>query len=141
MDADVVGIGDPERQLPPPPDLVLEQELVVDPHRSRRFRHGACVHELAPRDAGPREVERAGQPSRARAHDPIAEVADVDELDAAFGRCGDEDVPAAREAVRPVREPPRRIVWADDEPRASDEGAVAEHLAYGLLAERLERAV
>src|SRR5262245_59475083 len=141
MEPDVVAIRDPERQLHPLPDFVLEQKRIVHPDRSRRGHRAAGADELGPGDARPREVERAGQRSRARAHDPLADVADVDELDAALGRAGNEDVAASREAVRPVREPSGRIVWTDDETRASDEGSVAYLLTHRPLAQRLEGAV
>src|SRR6185503_3807750 len=68
-------------------------------------------------------------------------VADVDELDGPPRRPGHEHVPTACDAVRPVREAPRRVVRADDQPGAHGGGAARESRVDLALAERLERAV
>ena len=57
------------------------------------------------------------------------------------GRAGREHVPAARDAVRPVREAAGGVVRTDDEPRPHDERRVAEGLLDDPLARRLARAV
>ena len=75
------------------------------------------------------------------ATDPLGEVAHVDHLRGAFGRAGRENLSTARDAVRPVGEAAGGVVRPDDEPRANDERSLAEHVADGALAERLQRAV
>ena len=58
----------------------------------------------------------------------VAEIAHVDRLDPALGRSRREHLAATRDAVRPVGEAARGVVWARDEPGANDERASVEGL-------------
>ena len=62
-----------------------------------------------------------------RVEDPGREIADVDELRVPVRRSGREDLAAALEPLRPVREAAGRVVRPDDQPRPDDQRAFAEH--------------
>jgi hypothetical protein len=54
------------------------------------------------------------RPVLAETDDPLAEVAHVDQRHGLVARGRREHVAAARDAMRPVREAPGRVVRADD---------------------------
>ena len=118
-----LGVGEPERQLHPGPDLVLLQELVRDPG------HVGAREQLAPGDALVRRVERPGEPLLDAVHDPVGQVADVDELGEPLGRSRREDLAAAGEPPRPVGEAAGRVVRPDDQAGPDDQRALAEDRA------------
>ena len=68
--------------------------------------------------ASPGRVEVADDPLLGDADEPGPEVAHVDDLDGAAGIAGRQHLAAARDAHRPVREPPGRVVRPDDQPGA-----------------------
>ena len=135
MHAGPLGVGEPERQLHPRTDLVLLQELVRDPGGV------AAREQLAPRDALVRRVERPGEAVLDAVHDPLGQVADVDELGEPLGRSRRDDLAAAAEPPRPVGEAAGRVVRADDQAGSDDQRALAEDALDLRLGESLQRSV
>ena len=84
VDADV--LVQPHRKLHPLADLLLDQELRIDPDdlgvAAGDFAAG--VEESLPGHVTIRRVERAFDPLLAEVDDPLAEIADVDELNLAL---------------------------------------------------------
>src|SRR4029453_6995819 len=73
---------DPEWELHPLADLLLDEEVPAHP-RDRRIVAGegsACLEELTPRPPGLRGFEFAADPALAERDDPVPEISDVDEL-------------------------------------------------------------
>ncbi len=136
------GIVQPERQLHPLSDLLLDQELRVDPDElgvgARRAATG--LEQVEPCRRRSDRVVRPGEALLARGDDPVCEVAHVDHLRGGVGRRDREDGPGVEEALRPVREAPGGIPRADDQPGSRHE-RLGEAREHRLLAQRLERAV
>src|SRR4051794_16216227 len=88
--------GEPERQLHPLTDLVLEQEGLVDPGEGRvAAAHGAAALEhVVHRQAVAGGVERAARALLGNRDEPGAEIADVDELDGPIRAPGREHLAA-----------------------------------------------
>ena len=153
-EAEVLGIGrrHPERQLVPRRDALLDEVRLADRDEAQRRaaasarRVDARLEHLGP--AAGAAVLRSGRvESAARAgldgaHDPVGEVADVDQLDrlvAAHVR--HQDLAAGEGAPRPVAEPAGAVARADDQPGADDQRALAERRRDDALARRLLRPV
>src|SRR5262245_36471289 len=85
---------DPQRELHPLADLLIEQELAVDPDEPRvRLRDiAACLKKLGPGDSLVDRVELPGRALFAETDHPFGEVPGVDELNALVGRRGRRDV-------------------------------------------------
>src|SRR5947208_8390175 len=115
-------VGDPKRKVHPFLDPMVAEEVSIDPDEPRvGARHTSTRFEqLAPRDALVDGVERACLLPFGKRDHPFTQVTDVDELDSAPRRCWSYDIAAASDTVWPIREPPGRIVRADDQPRADD---------------------
>ena len=74
-------------------------------------------------------------------HDPLREIADIDELHRRIRRRGRKDAAALGDTARPVREPVGRVVRADDQPGTHDQRTAGVCLLDDPLAGGLERAV
>ena len=87
-------------------------------------------------------VEGAARAGLDGAHDPVGEVADVDQLDRLVAaHVGHQDLAAGQRAPRPVAEAAGAVARADDEPGADDQRALAERRRDDALARRLLRPV
>jgi uncharacterized membrane protein YtjA (UPF0391 family) len=76
-----------------------------------------------------------------QAHDPLGEIARIDELHGIGRRAGREDVTAAAHAQRPVGEAVGGIARTDDEAGTHGRGRVPELRADDSLALRLQRPI
>ena len=85
-----------------------------------------------------RRIERSADAALAERHDPLSEVTDVDDLRRPVGGRGGEQLASPCDSMRPVREPPGRIVRADDEARTDVQRTLAEGVADSLFAQRLQ---
>ena len=141
----VVGAGrDGQREVPPPTGGVRVEPGLVDPGELRGAAHRA-VHLVEHRAEGRvRGADRVVDPHGLRldgAHQPVVEVAHVDELHPVVARAGRDHLAAARHALRPVDDAVRRVARSRDHPGPHDQRPPGHRRLRRLLGERLERPV
>ncbi len=70
-------------------------------------------------------------------HDPLGEIAHVDELDRIIWRSRDKHLASSIKPHGPIGEPPRWILWTYDQPGPANKGT----LTYRLLTRDLGRPI
>ena len=97
---------------------MLAEELLARPHdvRGGADALGGGRDDLADRLHRPDAVEDAGLPGLDAAHDPLGDVAGVDDLHPVVGRSRTEDRAGLGQPLGPVRVATRRVARADDQP-------------------------
>ena len=128
----LAGRREPAGEVAPRGDLLRLEEVRGDPREARvaAIRGFARVEERPDGHGVARRVEDADGLRVEALHDPVAEVAHVDELDGVFRCVRREDLAALRDADGPVREAVADVVRADDEAGADVRDA-ARHRGLG----------
>ena len=138
----VLRAREPERELQPLADVVLEQEARLDPDELGVGAGDATTgieQRLARHGAG-HGVVRPGEPVLRCLDDPRCQVAGVDHLRVRVRRRRRQHAAAGGQALRPVREAAGRVPPADDQSGPRHEG-LGEPLPHDVLAVRLQLAV
>ena len=88
----------------------------------------AICQELAPGVRWPDTIKITGKTGLRGMHDPLGEIAHVDELDRIIRRSRDEHLASAIKPHRPIGEPPRWILRTHNQPGPANKGVLTGRL-------------
>ena len=136
----------PQRQLGPRLDLVVEQELVVDPGEPGVAAGGLdavgrASWPIVVLPVGAVALKVPAVPRSTAVEHERRQVAGVDQLHRYVGVARGEHLAAARDPAQPPGQPADVLVRAEDQPGPRDRRPVAEDLGHRALAAGLQHAV